>query len=101
MSMANLDVIHAAEALAATPTDRTGKEHTRLHYAYTLGRYVEGRRRELNTLIARRSAPPSWPAWSLPSGVRWSRVGYRRTTTRSARSVRCWRSAALRSPSWR
>jgi len=51
--MTNLDVIHAAEALAATPADRTSKEQTRLHCAFALGRYIEGRRRELNMLIER------------------------------------------------
>lgn len=53
MSMTNLDVIHAAEALAAIPTDGPTKEQTRLHYAFGLARYVERRRRELNLLIQR------------------------------------------------
>jgi hypothetical protein len=53
MSMTNLDVVHAAEALAATPADRTSKEQTRIHYAFALARYVEGRRREFNLLIER------------------------------------------------
>jgi|SRR3954469_15194530 hypothetical protein len=53
MSMTNLDVVHAAEALAATPADRTSKQQTRLHYSFALARYVERRRREINLLIQR------------------------------------------------
>jgi alpha/beta superfamily hydrolase len=53
MSIKNLDVIHAAEALAAMPAAGPTKEQTRLHYSFGLARYVEGRRRELNLLIQR------------------------------------------------
>jgi hypothetical protein len=52
MSIKNLDVIHAAEALATMPAARP-QEQTRLHNAFCLARYVEGRRRELNMLIQR------------------------------------------------
>jgi protein-disulfide isomerase-like protein with CxxC motif len=52
--MKNLDIIHAAQALAAMPAAAIpSKEQTRLHYAFSLARYVEGRRRELNMLIQR------------------------------------------------
>jgi hypothetical protein len=35
------------------PAGRPGQEQTRLHYAFSLARYVEGRRRQLNLLIDR------------------------------------------------
>jgi hypothetical protein len=65
MSMTNLDVVHAAEALAATPADRTSKEQTRIHYAFALARFVESRRRELNLLIQRAAelAGMEFSAW--------------------------------------
>jgi hypothetical protein len=51
--MSNLDVIHAAEALATMPAAIPSKEQVRLHNAFVLARYIERRRRELNLLIQR------------------------------------------------
>lgn len=45
--------LFGSHAPSTTPAARPSQEQTRLHYAFSLARYVEGRRRELNLLIQR------------------------------------------------